>query len=225
MIWTAFGEVLPAALGIAISPIPIVLIILMLVSVKARVNGPAFLVGWIVGATAITTTGFLLADLGDAATDTGASDTVNWSQLLFGVLFMVLAIRQWRTRPAPGIEPAPPKLFSAVDGLGGGKALVFGLGSCVANPKNLPLAFTAGATLAQAGVSGGDAFWSIAMFVVVASTTVAAPVVVYLALGERADHVLAGWKAWLMANNNTVMMILFAILGAKMIGSGLGVAA
>jgi hypothetical protein len=54
---------------------------------------------------------------------------------------------------------------------------------------------------------------------------VAAPVVVYFALGDRADAMLASWKTWLIANNATVMMVLFAVLGAKMIGTGLGVLA
>ena len=42
------GDFLPAAIGVAISPIPIIAVILMLLTPRARTNGPAFLVGWIV---------------------------------------------------------------------------------------------------------------------------------------------------------------------------------
>ena len=63
------------------------------------------------------------------------------------------------------------------------------------------------------------------LFVVVASVTVAAPVVVYLALGDRSADVLASWKTWLVANTATVMMVLFVVLGAKMVGDGLGLLA
>ena len=45
------GEILVFAVGIAISPIPIIAVILMLFSARARINGPAFLLGWVAGIT------------------------------------------------------------------------------------------------------------------------------------------------------------------------------
>lgn len=221
--WTAFGSTLPAAIGIAISPVPIVLVILMLVSVAARRNGPAFLAGWVLGVAVVSGVAFLLADGADAATDSGVSDGIDVSQLLFGLLFFGLAAKQWRGRPRPGEEPETPKLFATVDGMGAAKAFGLAFVACVANPKNLPLAATAGATVAQLGVTGGAAIGALLLFVITASVSVAAPVVVYFALGDRAPAILAEWKTWLMANNATVMMVLFVVLGAKLFGTGLGV--
>ena len=223
MTWAAFGSTLPAAIGIAISPVPIVLVILMLVSVKARSNGPAFLAGWVLGVAVVSGIAFLVADGVDASNESGASDGIDVGQLLFGLLFFALAVKQWRGRPRPGEEPPTPKLFSAVDGMGAGKAFGLAFVACVANPKNLPLAATAGATVAQLGATGGAALGALLLFVITASASVAAPVVVYFALGDRAPAILAEWKTWLMANNATVMMMLFAVLGAKLFGTGLGV--
>lgn len=223
MMWQAFGESLPLAVGIAISPIPLVLIILMLVSVRARTNGPAFLTGWVLGVAVVAGAAFLLADAADAGSETDVSDGIDVAQLFIGLLFFALAAKQWRSRPQPGEEPPQPKLFAAVDGMGPAKSLGLGFVACVANPKNLPLAATAGAGIAQAGVTGGDAAGALLLFVLVASASVAAPVVVYLALGDRAPAILAGWKTWLIANNATVMMVLFGVLGAKAFGTGLGV--
>jgi hypothetical protein len=45
----AVGDILPLALGVAVSPVPIIAVILMLLSPRARTNGPAFLVGWVAG--------------------------------------------------------------------------------------------------------------------------------------------------------------------------------
>ena len=45
----AIGDMLPAAVGVAISPIPIIAVVLMLVSPRGRVNGPAYLVGQVIG--------------------------------------------------------------------------------------------------------------------------------------------------------------------------------
>ena len=36
-------------------------------------------------------------------TSSGASDTVSWGKIVFGVIFLLLAARQWRNRPAPGV--------------------------------------------------------------------------------------------------------------------------
>ena len=47
----AIGEILPLAVGVALSPIPIIAIILMLGTPRARSNGPAFALGWLVGLT------------------------------------------------------------------------------------------------------------------------------------------------------------------------------
>ena len=45
----AIGGSLAFAVGIALSPIPIIAVVLMLTSSKARVNGPLFVLGWLVG--------------------------------------------------------------------------------------------------------------------------------------------------------------------------------
>ncbi|MFP3415735.1 GAP family protein, partial [Bacillus sp. SIMBA_074] len=43
------GAILPLAVGIAISPIPIIAAILMLLSPKARGSSLGFLLGWVLG--------------------------------------------------------------------------------------------------------------------------------------------------------------------------------
>ena len=45
----AIGGALPLAIGVALSPIPIIAVVLMLTTPSARVNGPAFVIGWLAG--------------------------------------------------------------------------------------------------------------------------------------------------------------------------------
>jgi len=45
----AIGQILSFAVAVAISPVPIIGVVLMLSTPRARSNGPAFLVGWIFG--------------------------------------------------------------------------------------------------------------------------------------------------------------------------------
>jgi hypothetical protein len=44
----------------------------------------------------------------------------------------------------------------------------------------------------------------------------------YLFAGQSAEKMLNSWKAWLVANNATVMFILLLVLGMLLLGQGLG---
>ena len=111
----AIGEMLPAAVGVAISPLPIVAVVLMLVTPRGRVNGPAFLVGWVVGIAAAGTIALLVAGGAGASEGGEPASGVAWVKLALGVLLLLLALRQWRGRPHEGEEAATPKWMGALD--------------------------------------------------------------------------------------------------------------
>jgi hypothetical protein len=100
------GEVLTSAIGVAISPVPIIAVILMLFSKRARVNGPMFGIGWAVALAVVSGVAYFLADAGNAATDSAAADTVSWTQILIGVLFLLLAGRSCQDAARLGEELA-----------------------------------------------------------------------------------------------------------------------
>ena len=76
------SEILTSAVGVAISPVPIVAVTLMLFSQRARVNGPAFLVGWVVALVIVSGVAYILADQADAATDSTTADTIAWGKIV-----------------------------------------------------------------------------------------------------------------------------------------------
>ncbi len=218
---SVIGDILPLAIGVAISPVPIIAVILMLFSKRARSNGPAFLAGWVLALTVVGTVVLLLANAGKISSE-GTPSTLSYVvKLLLGLLFWFLAYRNWQTRPKEGEEPATPKWMAAIDSFTAGRAL--GISALLAgvNPKNLGLTLAAAVTIAQAGLTGGQSAVALLVFVVIASATVAVPVLYYLVAGESAAKTLEGWKAWLLANNATVMFVLFLVLGAKLAGDGL----
>ena len=106
----------------------------------------------------------------DAATDGTAADTIAWGKVGFGVLFLLLGVRTWRHRPAPGAQHELPKWMAGIDVLKPGKALGLGLLLAGVSPKNLMLAAAAGAGLAELGLSTGDAVGSLIVFVVSAAS-------------------------------------------------------
>ena len=216
----AIGDLLPSAVGVALSPVPIIAVILILGTPKARSNGPAFAVGWVVGLVIVSVVVVLLA--GDADDpDSGSSTTVDVIKLLFGALFLVMALQQWRTRPRDGATAPMPKWMQTIDGFTPGKSLLLGAALSGVNPKNLALTLAAAASIAQAGLDSGGTAVSIAVFVVIGSLTVAGPVVFAMIAKDRATAPLASIKQFMSDHNAVIMMVVLLVLGAKLLGSGI----
>lgn len=212
------AEVLPFAVGVAISPVPIIAVILMLFSSRARVNGPMFLIGWAVALAVVSGVAFLA---GDAASESTTTDAVSWSQVLIGALFVLLAFRTWSKRAPAGEQPEPPKWMAGIDSFSPGKALTLALLLAGVNPKNLLLAAGAGAAVAGLALPTNEAVVSLLAFVIIASLTIAVPVVYYLIGGDAARTRLDTVKEWLALHNDAVMTVLFLVLGVNLISKGI----
>jgi len=218
----AIGSLLPAAVAVAISPIPIIAVIVMLGTPKAKVNGPAFGVGWIVGLSAVSTIVLLVTNgVGASDPDSGASTGGNTFQLVLGVVLLALAAKQWRKRPAAGEEAEMPKWMDGVDHFAPPMAAGMGVLLSAVNPKNLILAMSAGAAIGQAGLSGGEDVIAIAVFVVIGSVTVVGAVLFYLVGGARSESALASMKSFMATHNAVIMTVLLLVLGAKILGQGI----
>jgi threonine/homoserine/homoserine lactone efflux protein len=217
----AIGQILPLAVVVAFSPMPIVAVVLMLVSARARVNGPAFVLGWILGVGVVG--GIILAVSGPAdASDNGQPATwVDWLKLLLGALLVLFAVSQWRGRPAGDDEVPTPRWMGAIDAFTPLKALGSGVALSVANPKNLLVIIGAAAADAETGISGGKQTIVWLVFTAIATVGVAVPVVMYYALGERAAQVLDRLKMWMIRNSSVVMAVLCLIIGVKLIGDAI----
>ena len=205
----------------AISPVPIIAVILMLFSGRAKVNGPVFLAGWVIALAVVSGAAYAISDAGNASTGSTAADGISWAQIIFGVLFLLLAGRNWRSRPASGTEPQMPKWMAGIDAFTPGKALGLGLLLAGVNPKNLLLAAGAGSALAVIGPSTAEAVIALIVFVVLGSLTIAGPVVFYLTGGDRAKTQLDAAKDWLAVHNDAVMTVLFLVLGVNLIAKGI----
>ena len=215
----AIGQILGLAVGVAISPVPIIATILMLFSNRAKSNSVAFLVGWIFGLVAVATV-VLLA--GVEGSD-GTSDATGWIKVVIGVVFLLLAVKQWRARPHDGDEPPMPAWMASIDEFTAIKSFGFGALLSGVNPKNLGLTIAAASSIGASGLTGSDEAAVVAVYVLIASCTLMVPVVGYLVAGDRMRPTLDSMKAWLLANNATVMAVLFLVLGAKVLGDGISI--
>jgi threonine/homoserine/homoserine lactone efflux protein len=218
----AIGAILGEAIGVAISPVPIIAVILMLFSKSAKANSLSFLVGWIIG---LLGAGLIVLALGISSSDGAPSTASGVIKILIGAVFILLGIKQWRSRPKPGEQAKTPGWMSAIDDFTTAKAFGVGLVLSAVNPKNLGLTIAAAASIGSAGLSSGEEIVVLVVFVLIASVGVAAPVVMNLILGSKAEHTLNEMKEWLVANNATVMAVLFVVLGAKVLGGGISILA
>jgi hypothetical protein len=217
----AIGGSLPLAVGIALSPIPIIAVVLMLTSRKARVNGPAFILGWLIGLGIIGVIVLSLAGTGGASKSGSPAAWVSWVKIALGVLLLLVAARQFRSRPHGGEEPQMPKWMATIDKTTPAAALGLAALLSGANPRNLLLAVGGAATIAQTGIPGGQQAIAYLVFVLIGTLGVGIPVGIYFAMGKRSEKLLAGLKDWMSAHNAVIMSVLCLIIAAKLIGDAI----
>lgn len=217
----AIGQVLSLGVGVALSPVPIIAVVLMLGTPRARANGPAFVLGWVIGLT-LAGTVILLVSSGADASDEG--DPANWVgvlKIVLGVLLLLVAARTWQVRPRGDREAELPKWMQTIDSFTASRSI--GLGALLSgvNPKNLLLTVGAAAAIAQTGIPAGEQAVALAVFILVATLGPGIPVAIYFAMGERAERLLEDLKGWMAAHNAAIMAVLCLLIAMKLIGDGI----
>jgi threonine/homoserine/homoserine lactone efflux protein len=219
---SVIGDILPLALGIAVSPIPIIAAILMLLSPKAKGTSVGFLLGWVLGIVVAVVVFTLLASVVTPSDPDASNPVAGWIKIILGLGLLVLAVRQWRSRPKPGEAAALPKWMAAIDTMTTGRGFGLGFLLSAVNPKNLLMGIGAGVIVGSAGLTTGEAAVAIAVFTLVAASSVAIPVIAYLVASKRMAGPLESLRTWLLQNNATVMAVLLLVIGVVVIGKGLG---
>jgi threonine/homoserine/homoserine lactone efflux protein len=217
---SVIGEILPLAVGIAISPIPIIAVILMLLSPRAKGTSLGFMIGWIAGIVVAIVVFTLLSSVIPQHTG-GGSAVAGVIKIILGLLLLFMALREWRGRPAKGEQAAMPKWMSAIDSMTAGKALGLGFLLSAVNPKNLLMAVSAGVIVGGAGLAFGQAVIVIIIFLLLAGCTVIIPVIGYLIASARLAGPLDRLREWLVDNNAVIMAIVLLIIGVAVIGKGI----
>jgi threonine/homoserine/homoserine lactone efflux protein len=204
---------------VAVSPIPIVAVILMLFTTRAGGTSAGFLVGWVLGIVAATTLFTFLAGRAALGDPSSPSTTASWFKLGLGVLLLGLAVRNlW---PRPGAN-GRPTWMAAVEGFTPARATGLGFLLSAINPKNLLMCVAAGVAVAGGSLSAGGTTVAIAVFTVLAASTVAVPVLAYAVAGDRMRGPLDRLRSWLERHNRAVMGVLLLVIGVVLIGKGVG---
>ena len=219
----AVGDVLGLAAGVAVSPLAIVAIILILATPRGRLNGLLFTLGWILGLAALGAIMLAIGGEGGASTNHHPATWTGGLKLALGALLVLFGARLWRRRPKDPAQAHLPKWMAAIDRLTPAKVLGLGLVLSAANLKNAPLTIAAAISISSSGIPVPQQIATLAIFVIIASLGVLAPLAAYLIMGERAKEMLGRWRDWAAQHNAAVMAVLFLVLGLKLLGDGISI--
>ncbi|PJJ63549.1 GAP family protein [Compostimonas suwonensis] len=214
------GHLLPIALAVALSTIPITATILVLLSpAKPRVS-IALLAGWtagIAGLAVVFTLGFKLIPSTSAADNSTILAVI---ELIVGAALVVFAIVDWRRRLHQAKKEGTPAWMRVLGTLSWWQALGVGL-VLTLRPKGLLLSIAAGAEVGNAGLAVPEGAIAIAIYTLVGVSTVAIPVIARLVARERMEKPLTEVRGWITRNSGTVMLVVVLMTGVVIIGSGL----
>lgn len=216
----AIGDMLPIAMAIALSPLPIVAAVLIVGSPNGRVAGPVFGLGWLIGLVALSVTALLLVNQIGPTSPFGHL-VLNILRIIVGLLLLWAAINKWRNRPQDGEEPPVPKWLAAFNQISTVRAFRMGGMLAAANPKHIGLVLAAMSSLLYEPTQPLDVIIGIAVLVVMSSSAVGAVIIGHAAGGQKAATHLESIKQFMLRNNTVIVMIVFAVLGMSVLGAGI----
>jgi hypothetical protein len=220
--WDVVLHMLPFAVGIAISPVPIITVILMLFTPRPRSNGAGFVLGWFLGIGIPALVVFMVdrvINQGDVATP--PSRMALNLRIAVGVILILVAAWNWMHRNKQDVENKKPLLMRVVDSITPWKAIVLGfLFADVTNPKNLALTVAGCMAITAGHLSAVGNAIVLTLFTGMASLGVALPVLLFLSGGDAAKLTVEQWRQWLMKHKKGVMALLFFVFGIALLVRG-----
>ena len=181
------ASLLVPALAIAVNPVPVIAAVTLLASDHGKRNAAVFLGTLVAVMLAVgVLTIFVFAKSSSAQDSTGKGMAA--LQLLFGIVFLVTFVVQWRNKQPDGDV----------------------LGLALTNYALL----TAGTTaIRKSGLSATNEAIALIFFVVLSVSTVIAPLVIYLVSPAWAEDKLGRLKAWLTKHSRVILMVVFGLMG------------
>jgi len=220
---STLGDILPFAGGLALSPLPLVAVIVMLTGASGKRNAIAFAGGWFTGALLLSGLVILLVNGASGQTGQEPKTLSGIIKLCFGGLLLFLAWKQWGSRPEPGEAVEVPGWLVALDSSSAAKCFGFGCFLAPINVKNFPIIASAGAIIAASGLGGAQMTFTTLIFAFLGTAGLLIPIVLYVVGGETAQETLQAWRKWLEKYNAIILAVLFFYLGLNAFGEGLSI--
>ncbi len=213
----ALNQLLPLAVGILISPLPIVAIVAIVLSARGRTAAPAF-----TAAFAAVTLAFIALGAASSAGASAASGSHAGSKVVVLILtialtvgFAALALASWFNRPRAGAPAKTPGWLAAIDTITPVRAAGLGFLMAVTNSKNIPLELKGGSLIGAAHLQPVVAVLLCLALTVAGVLALLIPTLLAASGSARVAAGLGRVKTEMMAHNAIIMTVLFAILAAN----------
>ena len=217
----SLGSVLTGVIGlglvIALSPITIIPAVLVLQAPRPRPAGLAFLAGWVLGLAALTALSVGASGL-LGGLDKSPPRWASWLRVVLGSALILYGVYQWLTRRSHTESPAWMRSFATITPR---RAALTAAALVVIRPDVLLICVPAGLAIGGSGLDLPLVWMAAVIFVAVAASTVAIPILAYAAAGHRLDDPLARLKDWMDRNNAALMAALFVVIGLFVLYHGI----
>jgi sulfite exporter TauE/SafE len=217
----SWGTVLTGLIGlglvIALSPITIIPAVLVLQAPRPRPAGLAFLAGWVLGLAAMTALAVGASGL-LGGLDKSPPRWASWLRVVLGSALILYGVYQWLTRRSHTESPAWMRSFATITPR---RAALTAAALVVIRPDVLLICVPAGLAIGGSGLDLPLVWMAAVIFVAVAASTVAIPILAYAAAGHRLDDPLARLKDWMDRNNAALMAALFVVIGLFVLYHGI----
>lgn len=212
----ALGTLIAIAVAMAISTIPFLATVVLLLSPRRARRAIPYLLGYVVGIFLVVAAfTFGLAAL-PGHIKVGPSFGV--IEIVVGLALMVLAVIQWRRQRRR--EPSPGAWFDRLERVGPIPALGVGLALNL-RPKALLLGAAAGIAISRERLDVGEALVCIVVFTLLGSITVSAPVVMSLVMPKRTSVWLRSARGFIVRNSSLLTLVVLLMVGVFIVGDGI----
>lgn len=209
------------AIGIAIFPVPIITIILLLLTPKAKENSLAFLGGWVGGILLVGTMALLLLNPYENYVANDYPDGTMWFKLLIGLLLIFYGFKIIVTHLLSKNAAKKPKWMESINSFDPKKSFSIGFALSGLNPKNILLIIGGATVIAEANLLIGQQTIVWLVFTFIASLGVATPILIYFIMGDKSEKILQNIQKFMEANSASIMAAIFIIVGVMLISDAL----
>jgi hypothetical protein len=217
----SLGSVLTGVIGlglvISLSPITVIPAVLVLQAPRARPTGLAFLAGWALGLAAVTALSVAASGL-LGGLDRSPPTWSSWLRVVLGSALILYGVYRWFTRHGHTESPAWMRSFATITPP---RAALTAVALVVIRPDVLLICVPAGLAIGGSGLDVVDYWLAAAIFVAVAASTVAVPILAYAAAGHRLDDAMARLKDWMDRNNAALMAAILVAIGLLVLYHGI----
>ncbi|HEX6887948.1 MAG TPA: GAP family protein [Candidatus Nanopelagicales bacterium] len=207
----SLAALLLMALALAAQPWSVLAGIILVTTRGGLAKELAYVVGWVAALSVVMAVTIAMAP---DAPKAGGSTLTAGAEIVLGLAVGTLLLLRWRR--TTGSAPESPEWMGRLDSMPWILALALG-----AFLPNYVVVVAAATQMLQVGLSGGALVAAGAVFVIVASLGVAAPLGVLAVRRDRAPDVYARWRDWILGHNREVSYGMGAVVALVLVVKGL----